>query len=86
MMSDSILIAYVAIRFRANTWAPSWRHIIEMANPDTAKVIFAPGQSGQLGSPHYSDLTSLFFEGKYITMHWSRDAVVAAAVRKLILQ
>jgi penicillin G amidase len=37
-------------------WAPSWRMVIDMADPDGARWQSFTGQSGHPGSPHYDDV------------------------------
>lgn len=50
---------------------PSTRRLIDFAQPDTSLTILPTGNSGQLGSPHYSDQAHLFVQGKYRTA-WYR--------------
>ncbi|MGI8460111.1 MAG: penicillin acylase family protein [Solirubrobacterales bacterium] len=45
-------------------WAPSWRMVIDMANPAGARWQAFTGQSGQPGSPHYDDLQERWAEGE----------------------
>jgi acyl-homoserine lactone acylase PvdQ len=44
-----------------------------------------PGQSGQLGSPHYDDFLKLWLAGDYPPMLWIRKEIENAAEGKLIL-
>jgi penicillin G amidase len=45
-------------------WAPSWRMVIDMADPDAARWQTFTGQSGQPGSPHYDDLQERWQAGE----------------------
>jgi len=53
----------------------SYQEILDVSNWDYSVAIDAPGQSGQPGSRHYSDLLPLWSEGKYFPLAYSRDAV-----------
>jgi penicillin amidase len=56
-----------------------------LSNWDNSLAINTPGQSGQPGSPHYSDLLELWSEGKYFPLFYSREKVEANATEKLVL-
>jgi len=45
--------------------APSYRQIIDMGELDNSRAMFAPGQSGHLGSPHYSDMVLPWLQGEF---------------------
>ena len=45
----------------------------------------APGQSGQPGSPHFSDLLPLWAEGEYFPLAFSREKVEEVAAQRLML-
>jgi len=66
-------------------WAPSVRHIIDLGDFSRSEFIIPAGQSGQLGSPHYSDLTELWLTGEYRPMLWTRAQVEAELEGKLVL-
>ena len=44
-------------------WAPSWRMVVDMAEPETARWQTFTGQSGHPGSPHYDDLQERWLAG-----------------------
>ncbi len=44
-------------------WAPSWRMVIDMADPDGARWQSFTGQSGHPASPHYDDLQERWLAG-----------------------
>ena len=66
-------------------WAPSFRQIVDMGDLSRSVVIHPPGQSGQLGSPHYDDLADLWIKGEYIPMLWTRTQIEDAAEGRLVL-
>jgi penicillin amidase len=66
-------------------WAPSFRQIVDMGNLENSVAIIPPGQSGQLGSPHYGDLAQPWLNGEYHPMLWTRDQVESQAEGKLVL-
>ena len=49
-------------------WAPSWRMVIDMADPDSARWQTFTGQSGHPGSPHYDDLQERWRRGEMQSM------------------
>jgi penicillin amidase len=66
-------------------WAPSFRQIVDMGDLSRSVVIHPPGQSGQLGSPHYDDLAIGWVKGEYIPMLWTREQIKGAAEGRLVL-
>jgi penicillin amidase len=65
--------------------APSFRQIVDMGDLSRSLIIHPPGQSGQLGSPHYDDLAGLWIRGEYHPMLWTREQVEQAAEGRLVL-
>ena len=63
----------------------SYREILDLADWDHSVAVNVPGQSGQPGSPHYSDLLSLWSEGKYFPLVYSREAVEREVTDRLVL-
>jgi len=49
--------------YDAEGFVPSWRQVFDMSHTDKSFVVHGPGQSGQLGSPHYDDLAERHLEG-----------------------
>ena len=64
----------------------SYREIFDLSDWDNSLAINTPGQSGQPGSPHYSDLLQMWSEGKYFPLFYSREKVEANTTEKLVLQ
>src|SRR5262249_21687192 len=63
----------------------SYREILDLADWDKSVAVNTPGQSGQPGSPHYSDLLPLWSEGKYFPLAYSREAVEREVTDRLTL-
>jgi penicillin amidase len=64
----------------------SYREILDTSNWDQSLAINTPGQSGQPGSPHYSDLMPLWDAGRYFPLLYSRKAVEAETTDRLVLE
>jgi penicillin amidase len=50
----------------------SYRQVIDLSDLSKSINMFAPGNSGQLGSKHYNDLTHLWHAGKFKQMSWGK--------------
>ena len=64
----------------------SYREILDTSDWDHSVAVNTPGQSGQPGSVHYSDLAPLWDMGSYFPLVYSPAAVDAAASDVLILE
>ena len=64
----------------------SYREILDAGDWDRSLAVNAPGQSGQPGSRHYEDLLPLWDSGGYFPLVYSRHAVEAATVDRLLLR
>ena len=71
--------------YNNNSWSPSFRQIVNMGDLSQSLVTSPPGQSGQLGSPHYDDLIDPWLSGEYCAMLWEREEVESQAKTKLVL-
>jgi penicillin G amidase len=65
---------------------PSYREILDVGNWDESVVANVPGESGQPGSPHYSDLAPLWDQTRYFPMLYSKAAVEKEAKDRLTLE
>jgi penicillin G amidase len=63
----------------------SYREILDTSDWDRSLTVNTPGQSGQPGSPHYSDLLPLWDKGEYFPMLYSRKAIETNAQDRLTL-
>jgi penicillin amidase len=68
------------------TGGASYRQVIDLGDFDNSVAINTPGQSGNPGSPHYKDLFSLWAEGKYFPLFFSRDRIEGVTEEVLTLQ
>ena len=64
----------------------SYREILDTSDWDQSLAVNAPGQSGQPGSPHYSDLLGLWNDGKYFPLVYSHEAVEREATDRMVLE
>jgi len=64
----------------------SYRHVLDLADWDRGVATSTPGQSGQLGSPHYGDLLPLWAEERYFPLSYSRARVDAVTEHRLKLR
>ena len=67
------------------TSGASYREIFDLSNWDSSLAINAPGQSGEPGSRHYSDLLPLWEAGQYFPLLYSKDAIEENATEVLVL-
>jgi penicillin amidase len=72
--------------YDVNAWGPSYRQIVDMGDLSRAVISFPPGQSGQLGSPHYDDLIEAWLKGEHHPMLWTREQVEREAEARLRLE
>jgi penicillin amidase len=63
----------------------SYRHLLDLADWDRARATSTPGQSGQLGSPHYGDLLPMWAEAQYFPLAYSRSKVEEVTRQRLLL-
>ncbi|MGH9841439.1 MAG: penicillin acylase family protein [Blastocatellia bacterium] len=64
----------------------SFREILDVSDWDRSVATSVPGQSGQPGSKHYSDLLPLWAEGKYFPLLYSKQRIEASAMNRLTLE
>jgi penicillin amidase len=63
-----------SVRAAMNRHGPSMRFIANLANWDDSILLLPAGQSGQIGSTHYSDQFSSWYEGRPITAPYTDAA------------
>jgi penicillin G amidase len=71
--------------YENNAFSVSYWQLIDMSDLDSAEMMLTPGQSGQLGSPHYADLAAAWLRGDSLPMLWGKEAVIMAARHRLVL-
>jgi penicillin G amidase len=82
--SNTVNATWVGSNFEQEGGA-SYREILDTADWDSSLAVNTPGQSGQPGSPHYSDLLPLWDKGEYFPLVYSRKAIEANAQNRLKL-
>lgn len=63
----------------------SFRFIVEAGDWDNAVGTNTPGQSGDVGSPHYRDLFELWKNDRYFPVKYSRRAVEGVTESRVVL-
>jgi penicillin amidase len=64
----------------------SYRQILDLEDWDRSVFTSTPGQSGQPGAPHYRDLLEPWAKGEYAPLVFTRRAVEAETVHRLVLE
>jgi len=64
---------------------PSYRFIVDMADPSGACSLLVPGTSGRPASPHYDDQVQAWLDGEYHPMLFAREDVEREAESRLVL-
>lgn len=64
----------------------SFKIIVDTENWDNSVGLNNPGQSGDIGSPHYRDLYPLWALGKYFPIFFSRPKVESVTEKQLVLK
>jgi len=58
-----------------NDLGPSLRYIYDFANPDEFYLTLTTGESGNIMSDHYSDMSLLWLSGKYMKISTNEDSI-----------
>ncbi len=64
---------------------PSMRFIYDFANSDELYLILTTGQSGNILSDHYKDMTQLWLEGKYMKVKTDKGSIQVPENKLLII-
>lgn len=64
---------------------PGLRALFDMAAPGEARYMIAPGQSGQMTSPHFSDMAEAWAKGDYIVLKGDLESLRTTARSELNL-
>jgi penicillin G amidase len=75
-----------SVRAASKTHGPAMRFVANVANWDESILLITAGESGQLGSSHYSDQFSYWYEGKPIFAPFSDAAEAKATKHTLTLK
>jgi penicillin amidase len=69
-----------------NYLGPSMRYIYDFARPDEFYMILTTGESGNVMSKHYRDMTEMWLTGKYIKVNINDDYIQKAGYKRFILK
>jgi penicillin amidase len=75
-----------SVRAASKSHGPSERFVANPANWDDSILLITSGESGQLGSSHYTDQFSFWYEGKPIVLPFSDTAEKTARKHTLTLK
>jgi penicillin amidase len=75
-----------SVRAASRRHGPSMRFVANLADWNNSIMLITTGESGQLGSGHYSDQFSSWFDGKAIIAPFTDDAESAARKHTLTLK
>jgi penicillin G amidase len=75
-----------SVRAAGTRHGPSERFVANPANWDNSILLITSGESGQLGSSHYTDQFSYWYEGKAIVLPFSDAAETASRKHTLTLK
>jgi penicillin amidase len=75
-----------AIDALSPTWGPTWRMIVTLGPDPKGYGIYAGGQSGNIGSPHYDDFIKDWQKGSYYPLHLFKNPDDARAQTKIELR
>lgn len=67
-----------------NIVGPSMRYIFDFSAPDEFHLILTTGQSGNVMSNHYKDMTEMWLRGKYLTIKTDEESIKSNK-QKLVL-
>ncbi len=65
---------YGIVNATAHNHGPSWRMIVSLENPTRAWIVIPGGQSGNPGSPYYSNQIEAWAEGRYFEARFLQEA------------
>jgi penicillin amidase len=67
------------------TTLPSYRLLIDIADPDGARIVQSTGQSGNPFDAHYGDLIDEWADGRNVPLYFSQHAIEATLAKQLTL-
>jgi penicillin amidase len=67
-------------------WGAPFRILLDVGAWDEARVVSAPGQSGDLASPHYRDLFEVWGRDATVPLLYGRERIEEAAERRILLR
>lgn len=68
------------------TTGPSFRVVMDVGAWDNSRAVNYPGQSGDPASRHYRDLATMWLNGEYFPLLYTRSAVEKATRQRIVLK
>lgn len=68
-----------------NNLGPVMRYIYDFSKPDQMKLILATGESGNVMSKHYKDMTNMWLNGKYLTIRTGTNSIESSKNKLLTI-
>jgi len=69
-----------------NVLGPSMRFIYDFGTPDEVNIVLTTGQSGNILSEHYRDMTDFWLKGKYVKIKTDLNSISSADKYKLTIK
>lgn len=69
-----------------NVLGPSMRFIYDFGNPDKINIVLTSGQSGNVFSNHYKDMTDMWLKGEYLKIDISSNSFSSTDKKKLTIK
>ncbi len=69
-----------------NVLGPSMRFIYDFGTPDELNIVLTTGQSGNIFSEHYSDMSDFWLKGKYYKINISESSFISSDKKKLTIK
>lgn len=69
-----------------NILGPSMRFIYDFGTPEELNIVLASGQSGNIFSKHYSDMSDFWLKGKYYKINISKSSFTSSDKKKLTIK
>src|SRR5262249_33539754 len=83
---DTVGVAHYGPQDFRDEIAASFRMVLDVGQWDNSVAVNGPGQSGDPDSPHYQDQFSLWLQGKYFPLLFTRAAVETVTEKKITLE
>lgn len=69
-----------------NVLGPSMRFIYDFGTPDELNIVLTSGQSGNVFSEHYKNMTDMWLRGEYVKINISSDSFNSPDKKKLTIR
>ncbi len=66
------------------TLGPAMRYIFDFANPDEFYMILTTGESGNVMSRHYKDMSEMWLRGGFVKVKTDEESIKVPGAKKLL--